>query len=237
MVLPEEISGLADDYRCGDLPLLLSSAFAANRSDTEYGQDCALLYVWRVVGDAVAGVPVEPSQGGDGLVACLDWGGVVPDCDERRDRGITVLPHELSGWRLAGFPCQYRRRRVGDGCSLLPGSPANGAEKESRRLGLFLSKNRIFVQSKRSGIMTALELQERKNWALEVLQACDSEEAINSMEALARKLLRLEKKEPKRPNCFTVEEVKEMLRTIKREKEAGVYVSEREMQDFFQSLQ
>ena len=85
--------------------------------------------------------------------------------------------------------------------------------------------------------MTAFELQERKNWALEVLQACDSEEAINSMEALARKLLRLEKKEPKRPNCFTVEEVKEMLRTIKREKEAGVYVSEREMQDFFQSLQ
>lgn len=54
--------------------------------------------------------------------------------------------------------------------------------------------------------MTALELRERKKWALEVLQACDSEEAISSMEALARKLLCLEKKEPKRSNCFTVEE-------------------------------
>lgn len=26
--------------------------------------------------------------------------------------------------------------------------------------------------------MTALELQERKNWALDILQACNSEEAI-----------------------------------------------------------
>lgn len=81
--------------------------------------------------------------------------------------------------------------------------------------------------------MTALELQERKNWALEVLQACDSEEAINSMEALARKLLRLEKKESKRPNCFTVEEVKEMLRETRWDAKNKIGVPHAEMQKLF----
>ena len=81
--------------------------------------------------------------------------------------------------------------------------------------------------------MTALELHERKYWALEVLQACDSEEAINSMEALARKLLRLEKKEAKRPNCFTVEEVKEMLRETRRDAKNKVGIPHVEMQKLF----
>ena len=56
--------------------------------------------------------------------------------------------------------------------------------------------------------MTALELQERKKRALDILQACNSEEAISYMESLARKLIKIEKAELKRPNCFTLEEVK-----------------------------
>ena len=59
--------------------------------------------------------------------------------------------------------------------------------------------------------MTSLELQERKNWALDILQACNSEEAISYMESLARKLIKIEKAELKRPNCFTLEEVKEVF--------------------------
>ena len=84
--------------------------------------------------------------------------------------------------------------------------------------------------------MTALELQERKNWALDILQACNSEEAISYMESLARKLNKIEKAELKRPNCFTLEEVKEMLKETNRDKENGIYVSEQEMRDFFQSF-
>lgn len=85
--------------------------------------------------------------------------------------------------------------------------------------------------------MTALELQKRKNWALEVLQSCNSEEAISRMEALARKLLGTEKQELQRPNCFTLDEVKAMLKETNREKENNVYVNEQELHDFFQSLQ
>lgn len=84
--------------------------------------------------------------------------------------------------------------------------------------------------------MTALELQERKNRALDILQACNSEEAISHMESLARKLIKIEKAELKRPNCFTLEEVKEMLKDTNRDKENGIYVSEQEMRDFFQSF-
>ena len=84
--------------------------------------------------------------------------------------------------------------------------------------------------------MTALELQERKNRVLDILQACNSEEAISYMEALARKLIKIEKQELKRPNCFTLEEVKEMLKETNRDKENGIYVSEQEMSDFFQSF-
>lgn len=84
--------------------------------------------------------------------------------------------------------------------------------------------------------MTALELQERKNRALDILQACNSEEAISDMESLARKLIKIEKAELKRPNCFTLEEVKEMLKETNRDKENGIYVSEQEMRDFFQSF-
>ena len=80
--------------------------------------------------------------------------------------------------------------------------------------------------------MTALELQERKNRVLDILQTFNSEEAISYMEALARKLIKIEKQEQKRPNCFTLEEVKEML----KDKENGIYVSEQEMRDFFQSF-
>ena len=83
--------------------------------------------------------------------------------------------------------------------------------------------------------MTALELQQRKNRALKVLQTCDSEEAVSYMEALAHKLQKRETPELKRPNCFTIEEVKEMLKETNREKENGIYVSEQEMHDFFQS--
>ena len=39
--------------------------------------------------------------------------------------------------------------------------------------------------------MTALELQERKNWALDILQACNSEEAISYIEILARNLIKI----------------------------------------------
>ena len=53
------------------------------------------------------------------------------------------------------------------------------------------------------------------------------------MEALARKLLRLEKKEPKRPNCFTVEEVKEMLRETRRDAKNKIGVPHAEMQKLF----
>ena len=56
------------------------------------------------------------------------------------------------------------------------------------------------------------------------------------MEALARKLIRMEKQELKRPNCFTLEEVKEMLKETNRDKENGIFVSEQEMRDFFQSF-
>lgn len=84
--------------------------------------------------------------------------------------------------------------------------------------------------------MTALELQERKNWALDILQACNSKEAISYMESLARKLIKIEKSELKRLNCFTLEEVKEMLKETNRDKENGIYVSEQEMRGFFQSF-
>ena len=84
--------------------------------------------------------------------------------------------------------------------------------------------------------MTALELQERKNRVLDILQAFNSEEAISYMEALSRKLIKIEKQELKRPNCFTLEEVKEMLKETNRDKENGIYVSEQEMRDFFQSF-
>lgn len=84
--------------------------------------------------------------------------------------------------------------------------------------------------------MTVLELQKRKSWALEVLQTCNSEEAVSYMEALARKLIRMEKQELKRPNCFTLEEVKDMLKETNRDKENGIFVSEQEMRDFFQSF-
>ena len=84
--------------------------------------------------------------------------------------------------------------------------------------------------------MTALELQERKNRVLDILQAFNSEEAIPYMEALARKLIKIEKQELKCPNCFTLEEVKEMLKETNRDRENGIYVSEQEMRDFFQSL-
>ena len=70
--------------------------------------------------------------------------------------------------------------------------------------------------------MTALELQERKNWALDILQACNSEEAISYMESLARKLIKIEKAELKRPNCFTLEEVKEMLKASDVYKRQGL---------------
>lgn len=83
--------------------------------------------------------------------------------------------------------------------------------------------------------MTALELQKRKNWALEVLQSYNSEDAIAHMEALAHKLLGKNKQELKRPNCFTLEEVREMLKETERDKNNGVYVSEQEMRDFFKS--
>ena len=56
------------------------------------------------------------------------------------------------------------------------------------------------------------------------------------MESLARKLINIEKAELKRPNCFTLEEVKEMLKETNRDKENGIYVSEQEMRDFFQSF-
>ena len=56
------------------------------------------------------------------------------------------------------------------------------------------------------------------------------------MESLARKLIKIEKAELKRPNCFTLEEVKEMLKETNRDKENGIYVSEQEMRDFFQSF-
>ena len=92
------------------------------------------------------------------------------------------------------------------------------------------------IISKFRCLMTALELQERKNWALDILQACNSEEAISYMESLARKLIKIEKAELKRPNCFTLEEVKEMLKETNRDKENGIYVSEQEMRDFFQSF-
>ena len=39
--------------------------------------------------------------------------------------------------------------------------------------------------------MTALELQERKNRVLDILQTFNSEEAISYMEALARKLIKI----------------------------------------------
>lgn len=84
--------------------------------------------------------------------------------------------------------------------------------------------------------MTALELQKRKNWALEVLQSCNSEDAIAHMEVLARKLLGMNKQEQKCPNCFTLEEVKEMLKQTNRDKSNNVYVSEQEMRDFFESV-
>lgn len=85
--------------------------------------------------------------------------------------------------------------------------------------------------------MTALELQKRKSWALEVLQSCNSEDAIAHMEVLARKLLGMNKQEQKCPNCFTLEEVKEMLKVTNRDKSNNVYVSEQEMRDFFESWQ
>lgn len=84
--------------------------------------------------------------------------------------------------------------------------------------------------------MTALELQKRKSRALEVLQACNSEDAIAHIEALARKLMGREKQTMKRPNCFTLDEVKEMLKETNQEKNNNVYVSEQEMHDFLQSL-
>lgn len=84
--------------------------------------------------------------------------------------------------------------------------------------------------------MTALELQKRKNWALEVLQSYDTEDAISHMESLARKLLGMNKQEVKRPNCFTLDEVKNMLKETNQDKNNNIYIGEQEMHDFFQSL-
>lgn len=78
--------------------------------------------------------------------------------------------------------------------------------------------------------MTALELQKRKSWALEVLQTCNSEEAISRMEALAHKLLGTEKHELKRPNCFTLEEVKSMLKVTEKDAKNKIGVPHSEVQ-------
>lgn len=78
--------------------------------------------------------------------------------------------------------------------------------------------------------MTALELQKRKNWALEVLQSCNSEDAITHMETLARKLLGMNKQELQRPNCFTLEEVKEMLKETEKDAKNKVGVPHSEVQ-------
>lgn len=81
--------------------------------------------------------------------------------------------------------------------------------------------------------MTALELQERKNRALDILQRYDSEEAISLMETLARQLARKEKPAMERPNCFTLEEVKEMLKETQKDAKNKVGISHKEMQQFF----
>lgn len=78
--------------------------------------------------------------------------------------------------------------------------------------------------------MTTVELQKRKSWALEVLQACNSEEAISNMEALARKLMGLERREMQRPNCFTLEEVKEMLKETEKDAKNKVGIPHSEVQ-------
>lgn len=78
--------------------------------------------------------------------------------------------------------------------------------------------------------MTVLELQKRKNWALEVLQSCNSEDAIVHMEALAHKLLGKNKQELKRPNCFTLEEVKEMLKETEKDAKNKIGVPHSEVQ-------
>lgn len=87
--------------------------------------------------------------------------------------------------------------------------------------------------SKYRNFMTALELQERKNWALDILQACNSEVAISYMESLARKLIKIEKAELKRPNCFTLEEVKEMLKETQKDAKNKVGIPHEEMQKLF----
>lgn len=55
--------------------------------------------------------------------------------------------------------------------------------------------------------MAAIELQERKNLEL------------------------------KRPNCFTLEEIKAMLKETNRDKDNGIYVTEKEMHELFRSFQ
>ena len=85
--------------------------------------------------------------------------------------------------------------------------------------------------------MTTLELQKRKSWALEVLQACNSEEAVSHMEALARKLLCQDKKELKRPNCFTLDEVKEMLKEAEIDAKNKVGIPHSEVQNILKKWQ
>lgn len=81
--------------------------------------------------------------------------------------------------------------------------------------------------------MTTIELQKRKSWALEILQACDGEEAIARMEALARKLMGKDRSMLKRPNCFTIEEVKTMLKETEVDAKNKIGIPHEEMQKIF----
>lgn len=78
--------------------------------------------------------------------------------------------------------------------------------------------------------MIAIELQERKNWALDVLRACNSEDAIRHMESLARKLISKEVSELKRPNCFTLDDVNAMLDETEKDAKNKVGITHLMMQ-------
>ncbi len=64
---------------------------------------------------------------------------------------------------------------------------------------------------------------------MEVLQSCNSEDAIVRMENLARKLLDGDKQELQRPNCFTMEEVRAMLKETEKDAKNKVGVPHSEV--------
>lgn len=81
--------------------------------------------------------------------------------------------------------------------------------------------------------MATMDLEMRKRRALEVSASYDSEEAIARLERIADNFGRYcTRKQMERPNCFTVGEVKDMLKKTMKDAKQGKGYSQEEMHEF-----